>query len=72
MYRLKNKKGLSDVRSEPVTFSLEASHLKPSIINPDKHEQRENQPRQARYKVSLLTFSHIFEFWVILLGCFAS
>jgi hypothetical protein len=48
MYRLKNKKeGLSDVRSKPVTFSLEASHLKPLINNPARHEQRISQDKQG-------------------------
>jgi hypothetical protein len=48
MYRLKNKKeGLSDVSSKPVTFSLEASHLKPSIINPDWHQQRISRDKQG-------------------------
>jgi len=28
------------VSSEPVTFNLEASHLKPLIINPDSNKQK--------------------------------
>jgi hypothetical protein len=43
----KQKRGVSDVRSEPVTFNLEASHLKPSIINLDSNKQIISRDKQG-------------------------